>query len=49
MEIQTLIGGQVSSPPVDWQNNTIQATFGTDSSQPQIETDSFEYVFRFCC
>ena len=44
MEIQTLIGGQVSSPPVDWQNNTIQATFGTDSSQPQIETDSFEYV-----
>ena len=44
MEIQTLIGGQISSPPVDWQNNTIQATFGTDSSQPQIETDSFEYV-----
>jgi len=44
MEIQTLIGGQVSSPPVDWQNNTIQATFGTDSSQPQIESDSMEFV-----
>ena len=44
MEIQTLINGKIVKPPVDWQNNTINATFGNDSIQPQIETDSFEYV-----
>ena len=42
--IQTLIEGQIVKAPLDWQNNTIHASFGTDSSQPQIETDSFEYV-----
>lgn len=43
-KIQTLISGQPVNPPDDWQNNTIHASFGTDSSQPQIETDRFEYT-----
>ena len=44
MEIQTLIAGKEVKPPVDWQNNTIHASFGEDSIEPQIETDRFEYV-----
>ena len=42
--IQTLIDGKIVFEPLDWQNNTILASFGTDSVQPQIETDRFEYV-----
>ena len=42
--IQTLINGKEVKPPIDWQNQTIHATFGTDSTQPQVETDRFEYV-----
>lgn len=42
--IQTLIDGKIVKEPVDWQNNTIHASFGTDSVEPQIETDRFEYV-----
>ena len=44
MEIQTLIAGKEVKPPLDWQNNTIHASFGEDSIEPQIETDRFEYV-----
>jgi hypothetical protein len=44
LSIQTLIDGQQVKEPIDWQNNTIHASFGTDSIQPQIETDRFEYV-----
>ena len=42
--IQTLINGKEVKAPIDWQNQTIHATFGTDSTQPQVETDRFEYV-----
>ena len=42
--IQTLINGQITSVPVDWENQSIHATFGTDSSSPQIESDSMEFV-----
>ena len=42
--IQTLIKGQQVKEPIDWQNNTIHASYGTDSPQPQIETDRFEYT-----
>lgn len=42
--IQTLINGKEVKHPIDWQNQTIHATFGTDSTQPQVETDRFEYV-----
>jgi len=44
--IQTLINGKNVKEPIDWQNNTIHASFGTDSVQPQIETDSFEFVLN---
>lgn len=42
--IQTLIDGKQVKEPLDWKSNTIHASFGTDSVQPQIETDRFEYV-----
>lgn len=42
--IQTLINGKEVKEAIDWQNQTIHATFGTDSTQPQVETDRFEYV-----
>ena len=42
--IKTFIAGRGVREPMDWQSNTISATFGTDSSQPQIETDRFEFV-----
>jgi len=42
--IKTLIAGKEVKPPIEWQSNTIQASYGTDSVSPQIETDRFEYV-----
>jgi hypothetical protein len=42
--IQTLIDGKQVKEPLDWRNNTIHASFGTDSIQPQVETDRFEYT-----
>ena len=42
--IKTLIAGQQVKEPVGWRDSTIHASFGTDSSQPQIESDRFEYV-----
>lgn len=42
--IQTFIAGKQVREPLDWQNNTLSLAFGTDSIQPQIETDRFEYT-----
>ena len=42
--IQTLIDGKIVREPKEWENNTISLAFGTDSIQPQVETDRFEYT-----
>ena len=42
--IKTQINGKVVKEPKGWEGNSILATFGTGSNQPQIETDRFEFV-----
>jgi len=42
--IKTQINGKVVKEPKGWESNSILATYGTGSNQPQIETDRFEFV-----
>lgn len=43
-DLQVLLDGKPVTPPVEWQDIKLQAAFGTNSTQPEIESDRFTLV-----
>lgn len=43
-QLRTYIAGQPVKDVVEWEDTKLMAAFGTDSNQPQIESDRFTFV-----